>query len=137
MTTKLAHVTIIVRDQEEALRFYTEKLGFEKRMDGEAGPGMRFLTVAPAGQQEVEIVLWAPGRWVDEATAKTMLERVGQGTSWVFNTDDCRETHETWSARGVHFTSSPEDVPWGVQAQFQDLYGNNFVLLEPRMPAPQ
>ncbi len=100
-------------------------------MNAAAGPGMRFLTVAPREQKEMEIVLWAPGSWVDEATAKTMLERVGQSTSWVFNTDDCRKDYATWSARGVHFTSPPEEVPWGVQAQFQDLYGNSFVLLEP------
>ena len=132
MAVRLAHVTVIVPDQEEALRFYTEKLGFEKRMDGEVGPGMRFLTVGLPGQ-DVEVVLWTPGSWVDEATAKAMLERVGQSTQWVFNTDDCRQTYEEWSGRGVHFTAPPEEVPWGVPAQFEDLCGNAFVLVEPRI----
>ena len=77
MITKLAHVTIYVRDEDEALRFYTEKLGLEKRADVTAGPGMRWLTVAPKDQTGLEIVLQKPGGWHDEATTKRLLERVG------------------------------------------------------------
>ena len=77
MITKLGHVTILVRDQDEALEFYTEKLGLEKRTDVPFGPGMRWLTVAPKGQREVAIVLQQPGGYHDEATRKAMLERVG------------------------------------------------------------
>lgn len=130
MISKLAHVTVLVRDQDEALHFYTEVLGLEVRQDVPFGPGMRWLTVAPPGQKEPEIVLQQPGSYHDEATTRQMLERVGQGTAWVFNTDDCRLAYETLSSRGVKFTSPPEQQPWGLQAIFEDLYGNAFVLLE-------
>ena len=136
MITKLGHVTVLVRDYDEALKFYTEVLGLEKRADVAFGPGMRWLTVAPAGQKEVEIVLLQPGGMHDEATTKVLLERVGQGTAWVLETEDCHQTHETLKSRGVKFISPPEDQPWGLQAIFEDLYGNQFVLLQPKPYSP-
>ncbi len=123
MISKLGHVTILVRDQDEALKFYTEKLGLEKRADVPFGPEMRWLTVAPKGQKEMEIVLQQPGGYHDEETQKSMLERVGQSTAWVFETDDCQSAYETLNSRGV-------------QAIFKDLYGNQFVLLEPKPYSP-
>ena len=130
MIDRLGHVTVLVRDQDEALRFYTELLGLRKCQDVVFAPGMRFLTVAPEGQKEPEIILHQPSGWHDEKTAKRMLERVGQSTSWVFNTDDCRHTYEILSSRGVQFLSPPEEGPWGLRAIFEDLYGNRFVLQE-------
>ena len=93
---------------------------------------MRWLTVAPQGQTEVEIVLFTPGSWQDEEATKALLGRVGQGTTWVFNTDDCQKEYETLSARGVKFVSPPQERPYGIEALFEDLYGNGFSLLEPR-----
>ena len=79
MITNLAIVTIFVRDQDEALSFYTEKLGLEKRSDNTFGPGIRWLTVAPAGQREVEIVLLKPDEIMHgEEDARTLMGRVGQ-----------------------------------------------------------
>lgn len=133
MITRLARVTILVRDQDEALRFYTEKLGLEKRADEVFGPGVRWLTVTPRDQEELEIVLLKPEALLHgEALAKKLLKRVGQGTTWVFYTDDCRKTFEALSSRGVKFLSSPTEQPYGVEALFKDLYGNVFSLLEPR-----
>ena len=132
MITKLAQVSIIVRDQDEALQFYTKKLGLEKRADDSSMPGFRWLTVAPKGQTDVEIVLFQPGFFQDEAATKTLLDRVGESTHWVFQTDNCRKEYETLSSRGVKFVGPPEDQPWGVQAIFEDLYENQFVLLEPK-----
>lgn len=132
MIDKLAHVSITVRDQDEALQWYTEKLGLEKRMDDSSTmAGFRWVTVAPKGQANVEIVLFQPGFFQDEETTKTLLDRVGQGTMWVFHTEDCRKEYETLSSRGVKFMGPPEEVPWGVQAIFEDLYGNQFLLLQP------
>jgi predicted enzyme related to lactoylglutathione lyase len=131
MITRLARVTIYVRDQDEALRFYTETLGLEKRADVQFGPGARWLTVAPAEQRDVEILLQSgvPAMHGVEF-ARKIGERVGQGTTWVFATDDCRGDYETLKARGVTFTSEPQDQPYGVEAVFQDLYGNSFSLLQ-------
>jgi catechol 2,3-dioxygenase-like lactoylglutathione lyase family enzyme len=131
MITKLAHVTVIVRDQDEALRFYTDKLGMEKREDRRMGE-FRWLTVAPKGA-EVAIVLQRPGapfHTPDEAAR--LLARVGEGTAWVVETDDCRKAHATMAANGVAFSSAPAELPWGVSAVFEDLYGNRYNLLEPR-----
>ncbi len=130
--TKLTHVTILVRDYDEALRFYTEALGFEKRADQTFGPCAHWLTVAPKGQ-DIQIVLQKPEPALHgEAGAKKMSERIGQGTTWVLGTDDCQKTYEEFSARGVKFTGPPREVPWAVQAVFQDLYGNSFALVQPR-----
>jgi len=131
MLTRLGHVTVIVRDQDEALRFYTEKLGMEKRQDQRMGE-FRWLTVAPRGS-DAAIVLQkpsAPFQTAEEATQ--MLDRVGQGTTWVLETDDCRKDHEVMAGKGVAFISAPQDLPWGVSAVFVDLYGNKYNLLQPR-----
>jgi predicted enzyme related to lactoylglutathione lyase len=131
MIKRIGHVTVIVRDQDEALRFYTEKLGMAKREDRAMG-AFRWLTVAPQGA-EVAIVLQRPGApWHSPEQAEQLLARVGQGTAWVFETDDCKQDHAAMAARGVTFTSPPEDRPWGVSAMFEDLYGNRYNLLEPR-----
>lgn len=130
MIQRLAHVTVIVRDQDEALRFYTEKLGMEKRADRRMG-SFRFLTVAPPGSN-VAIVLQRPGAPFQSAEEEQqMLSRVGQGTTWVLETDDCRKDHAAMVAAGVAFQQAPKDLPWGVSAVFEDLYGNRYNLLQP------
>lgn len=117
---KVATFTIAVRDQEEALRWFAEKLEFEKRMDVSA-PGMRWLTIAPKGQKEVEFVLasWFP-------------MHVGKNAPCVLETSDCRGTYQTLKDRGVKFSQQPTDKPYGVEAVFEDLYGNNYALVERR-----
>jgi predicted enzyme related to lactoylglutathione lyase len=133
--TRLSHVTILVHDQDEALRFYTEKLGFEKRSDVAFGPGMRWLTVAPAGQSDLEIVLQKPDPAMHgEESAQQMQEMVGRGTTWVFECDDCRATYATLRERGVEFQSELREEPYGIEAVFVDLYGNSFSLLQPSPP---
>ncbi len=122
-----------MRDQDEALRFYTEKLGLEKRADMTFGPGLRWLTVAPRDQAELEIVLQKPEVALHgQEGAKAMLGRVGQGTSWVFEADDCRKTYDELRSRGVNFASPPQEQMYGIEAVFEDLYGNTFSLLEAR-----
>jgi predicted enzyme related to lactoylglutathione lyase len=131
MITRLAVVSILVRDQEEALRFYTDILGFEKRSDETFGPGLRWLTVAPSGQKEVEIALLKPEPALQgEEVARKLSERVGQSTTWSFTTDDCRATYEELEARGVQFISPPKEAYYGVEAIFVDLYGNTFSMVE-------
>jgi catechol 2,3-dioxygenase-like lactoylglutathione lyase family enzyme len=131
MLTKLAHVTVIVRDQEEALGFYVDKLGMEKREDRRMGE-FRWLTVAPKGS-DVAIVLQRPAApFQTPEVAERMLARVGQGTTWVVETDDCRKDYAAMMAKGVKFRGEPEDLPWGVSAVFEDLYGNPYNLLEMR-----
>ena len=130
MINRLAHVTVIVRDQDEALRFYIDKLGMEKRDDRRMG-SFRWLTVAPKGS-DVAIVLQRPSPPFQSPEEETrMLARVGQGTTWVLETDDCRKDHEAMVANGVQFESAPSELPWGISAVFVDLYGNRYNLLQP------
>jgi uncharacterized glyoxalase superfamily protein PhnB len=115
---KVSTVTIAVKDEIEALRWFTEKLGFEKRLDL-SGPGLRWLTVAPKNQREVEFLLatWFP-------------ENVGKNATCVVDTLDCRKTYEELKGRGVKFKQEPQQRPYGIEALFQDLCGNPYALVE-------
>jgi predicted enzyme related to lactoylglutathione lyase len=125
MLTKLAVVTILVRDQDEALQYYTEKLGLEKMDDMSFGEGNRWLTVTAPRQKEVQIFLQKA-----DSFGIDLMDSVGRAPSWAFNTDNCRETYETLKARGVKFLSEPKEQPWGIEATFEDLYGNKFSIVE-------
>lgn len=134
--TQLAVISVLVQDQDEALRFYTEKLGLEKRADVSFGPGMRWLTVAPKGQKRPEIALAKPDIvFHGEERTKELLGRIGQGTTGVFDTDDCWNMYETLCSRGVTFVHPPSKQKYGMEAVFEDLYGNRFALLEPSQEA--
>ena len=123
MITSLANVTLLVKDYDEAIRWYTEKLGLELRMDGSMGGEYRFVTVGVKGQQDVSIVLHKPLEGYQEASSNVH--------GLLFHCDNCRDYVESLKSAGVEFTLEPEEQPWGVQAVFQDLYGNSHVLLEP------
>ena len=127
MITSLANVTMLVREYDEAIHWYTEKLGLELRMDGSMGDGYRFVTVGVPGQNEVSIVLHRPLDGAEEPRSNI--------PGLLFHCDDCRKDAQALKAKGVTFTLEPENQPWGVQAVFQDLYGNPHVLLEPSFMA--
>jgi uncharacterized glyoxalase superfamily protein PhnB len=130
-----------VHDQDEALAFYTEKLGMEVRSDvtlPEMGD-FRWLTVGPPGQEDVAIVLMAiPGPPVmDETTAEQVRDLMGKGfAGTVFlTTDDCQASYEELKARGVEFTEAPEERPYGIDSGFRDPSGNSFRLTQVKLPA--
>ncbi len=125
MLTKLSVVTILVRDQDEALQFYTEKLGMEKMDDIAMGEGGRWLTVTAPQQKDVQIFLARA-----DSFGMDLMDHVGKAPAWAFATDNCQETYETLSARGVNFTSPPKEKPYGIEAAFQDLYGNTFAVVQ-------
>jgi predicted enzyme related to lactoylglutathione lyase len=127
-----------VDDQDEALAFYTQKVGLETRMDvtlPELG-GFRWLTVGAPGQEDMSIVLMAiPGAPVmDDETreqVRTLMAKGFAGTVFL-DTDDCRASYEQLKARGVEFTEEPEDRPYGVDAGFRDPSGNSIRLTQVR-----
>lgn len=127
MVTRIAYITVLVRDQDEALRFYTEKLGMEKREEDTSVPGSRWLTVAPKGQKEVVFTL----RKADGAELERVGNQTGRQFLCILDTDDCCKTYETLRSR-VTFLNPPKELPFGVVATFEDLYGNIFDLWEPR-----
>ena len=135
---RIATAQLWVHDQDEALAFYTQKLGMEVQADvtvPEMG-NFRWLTVGPAGQEDISIVLMAiPGEPVmDAETAKEVRNLVAKGfAGTVFlRTDDCRASYEELKARGVEFTEVPEERPYGIDSGFRDPSGNALRLTEVR-----
>jgi predicted enzyme related to lactoylglutathione lyase len=135
---RIANAQLWVHDQDEALAFYTKKLGMEVRSDvtlPELG-NFRWLTVGPAGQSDVSIALMAiPGPPVmDPETAaqvKTLMAKGFAGTVFL-TTDDCQASYEELKGRGVEFSEPPEERPYGIDSSFRDPSGNSFRLTEVR-----
>jgi catechol 2,3-dioxygenase-like lactoylglutathione lyase family enzyme len=135
---KMSNVQLWVHDQDEALAFYTQKLGMEVRSDvtmAEMG-NFRWLAVGPAGQPDIAITLMAiPGPPVmDEESARQVRDLMAKGfAGTVFlTTDDCRASYEDLRARGVEFTEEPEERPYGIDSGFRDPSGNSFRLTQVR-----
>jgi predicted enzyme related to lactoylglutathione lyase len=122
-------VTIRVRNQEEALHFYTETLGLEKRADFPMGPNQRWVTVASRDDPVVELVL-QPTDWFEGEECQRHDGLVGKDPTIVFQVDDCQVSYEKLSALGVKFSTPPTDRPYGIEAVGQDLYGNALVFLQ-------
>ena len=119
-------------DQDRAKQFYTETLGFEVRSDTVLD-GFRWLTVGPKDQPDFEILLAYPAPpMFSEEDAETVRALVAKGSlgGGVFQTDDCQETFEELSAKGVTFLQEPADRPYGVEALFRDDSGNWFSLTQ-------
>jgi catechol 2,3-dioxygenase-like lactoylglutathione lyase family enzyme len=136
MISNLSAVSVWVHDQDDALRFYTDKLGFEVRQDvtlPELGD-FRWLTVGPAGQDEVALALMAvPGPPVfDEETAGQVRTLMGKGAAGglFFATDDCRATYEELRGRGVEFSEPPSERPYGIDAALNDPSGNSIRIVQ-------
>ncbi|HET6503992.1 MAG TPA: VOC family protein [Amycolatopsis sp.] len=132
----LAKAQLWVHDQEEARRFYTEKVGMEVHMDvtlPEMGD-FRWLTVGPPGQDDVSIVLMLiPGPPVmDSQTADQVRDLMGKGFAGTIflATDDCQASYKELSARGVEFVEKPEERPYGIDSAFRDPSGNHIRLTQ-------
>ncbi|HEX7300097.1 MAG TPA: VOC family protein [Solirubrobacteraceae bacterium] len=138
MLKTLSHVNVWVHDQDEALAFYTEKLGMEVRDDvtvAEMG-NFRWLTVGPPGQPDVALALMVvPGPPVfDNDTAGQLRTLMAKGAAGglFFSSDDCRASYDELKSRGVEFTEEPTDRPYGVDAALRDPSGNNIRIVETR-----
>jgi uncharacterized glyoxalase superfamily protein PhnB len=138
---KIANAQLWVHDQDEALAFYTEKVGMEVRADvtmPEMG-NFRWLTVGPPGQEDVSITLMAiPGSPVMDAdTAAQVRDVMAKGfAGTVFlTTDDCQASYEELKGRGVEFTETPEECPYGIDSGFRDPSGNSIRLTQVQLPA--
>ena len=135
---KIANAQLWVHDQDEALAFYTEKVGMEVRADvtvPEMG-NFRWLTVAPAGQPDFSIVLMAiPGPPVmDAETGEEVRNLMGKGFAGTIflTTDDVHGSYEELKGRGVDFVEQPEERPYGIDSAFRDPSGNNIRLTQVR-----
>jgi catechol 2,3-dioxygenase-like lactoylglutathione lyase family enzyme len=135
---RISTAQLWVHDQDEALAFYTDKLGMEVRADvtvPELGD-FRWLTVGPPSQPDVAIALMAiPGPPVmDEETQKQVRELMAKGFAGAvfLTTDDIQASYDELSERGVEFVEEPAEVPYGIDSSFRDPSGNNFRLAELR-----
>ncbi|SRR5579883_125418 len=134
MITHLSHTTIYVTNQDEALEFYTKKLGFEVHTDVTIGD-MRWLTVNVKGHKDLEIVLMEPktGAMLDAESANALQTLLKKGVlgGGAFSTADCRATYEELKSRGVVFDYEPVEKPYGIiETTFRDNSGNWFCLAQ-------
>ena len=134
MSQGVSVVGLYVRDQEEALQFYVEKLGFQVHTDVKNGD-YRWLTAQHPDQPSFQLGLFKPGPPViDAATAQSVSEIVAKGAMppLVLVVDDCRATYERFKARDVEFTQEPIDRFGTVDAGFRDPSGNGWKMIEAR-----
>jgi catechol 2,3-dioxygenase-like lactoylglutathione lyase family enzyme len=118
MIRRWKFVGIPVRDQDRALAFYRDKLGFKIHTDQPMGPGQRWIELKIPGA-ETGVVLYTP---------KGHEDRVGTSFNGAFTCDDVRTSYEELKGRGVEFEGEPKEEPWGTYATFKDSEGNSFVL---------
>ena len=121
MIERLSHTTVFVLNQDEALAFYRDKLGFEVTTDAPMGPGGRWIEMRPPGAQTGIVLFTPPGQ----------EDRVGTFSGMSFECADVDATYAELKARGVEFRGEPEQQPWGRFAMLIDSEGNTFVLSSP------
>jgi catechol 2,3-dioxygenase-like lactoylglutathione lyase family enzyme len=124
--TQLSLISLIVRDYDEAIAFYVEKLGFTLREDMLLTPEKRWVVVAP--QNAGTGILLAKA--ADERQAKFVGDQSGGRVFLFLETDDFRRDHEAYLRRGVRFIEEPRREAYGIVAVFEDLYGNRWDLIE-------
>lgn len=132
--TSVNVVGLYVRDQDEALSFYVEKVGLKVHTDARNGE-YRWLTVQDPAQPSFQLGLFKPGPPThDAATAQTLQEMVAKGAMppLVLVVDDCRAAYERMKARGVEFTQEPIERFGSVDAGFRDPSGNGWKMIEAR-----
>ncbi|CAN5503857.1 VOC family protein [soil metagenome] len=130
MPQRISLFTITIRDYDEAIAFYTRRLGFDVIEDSDLGEGKRWVRVRPRGSTGTGILL-------ARASSEEQLASVGKQTGgrvFVFlETDDFERDYQAYVARGVNFLRPPETLPYGRVAVFADLYGNQFDLIQPNV----
>ncbi|MEU2255436.1 VOC family protein [Nocardia xishanensis] len=143
--TNISLVTVYVTDQDEAKRWYIDKLGFVETADVTMGEnGFRWVTVAHPDHRELEVTLMVPGPPLDENMAEAIRRALANGTHGALGlrTENCLKTFEELTAKGVEFVQPPAERPYGTEAIIRDNSGNWLVLVEskefdPRDPAGQ
>ncbi len=128
MTQSIATIALVVRDYDEAIGFYRDRLGFTLVADTPLGPGKRWVLVAPAGGGARLLLAEADGPEQQAHIGNQTGGRVG----FFLETDDFARDFAAYSARGVTFLEAPRHEPYGSVAVFEDLYGNKWDLIQPR-----
>ena len=124
----IATVTLVVRDYDEAIAFYRDRLGFTLVADTPLGDGKRWVLVTPAGGGARLLLAKADG----DAQVARVGDQTGGRVGFFLETDDFARDHAVFQAAGVHFLEAPRHETYGTVAVFEDLYGNKWDLIEPR-----
>ena len=130
MKRNLVAVTLLVRDYDEAIDWYTRVLDFALIEDTPLGPGKRWVRITPEVGGGVALLL---ARASGDAQRAAVGAQTGGRVAYFLHTDDLARDHETMKARGVRFIDEPRDEPYGRVVVFADLYGNLWDLIEPRV----
>ena len=127
MKNTIGAISVVVRDYDEAIAFYTEKLNFELTEDRDMGGGKRWVTVAPPGSSEMRLLL-------AKAATPEQESRIGNQTGgrvFLFlHTDDFQRDYQEMKSKGIRFLEEPRYEAYGTVIVFEDLYGNKWDLLE-------
>ena len=124
---KIGHVTLLVKDFDEALKFYVETLGFVKRQDTKFWGDNRWVTVSPKDQPDFELTFVLADT---EEKQKALGKQAGDHVFMTLETDDCKRDFEALKAKGVTFYDGPTEQAWGIEVVFEDLYGNLYDLIQ-------
>jgi predicted enzyme related to lactoylglutathione lyase len=127
MSQRIARITIVVREYDEAIRFYTEKLGFCLFEDSDLGDGKRWVRVAPSGSAGMELLL---ARAVTDDQRSRIGNQTGGRVFLFLESDDFDRDYKLFRDRGVEFIRPPRMEPYGTVAVFVDLYGNKIDLIQ-------
>lgn len=133
MITRLNVASVYVTDYDEAIEFFTEKLGFAVRSNLTLENGQRWVTVYPPSSPDFQLSVLVPGAPLhDEDTTAAILSLLAKGalSAGAWGTKDCKATFKEYSARGVEFLQEPQERPYGVEAVFRDPFGNWYSLNE-------
>lgn len=129
MNQKIATLSLLVAEYDEAIEFYCTRLGFTLLEDTPLGAGKRWVVVAPKGEVGARLLLAR----ADGQEQRAAIGRQAGGRVMLFlETDDFARDHAAMTAKGVTFLEAPRHEPYGTVAVFADLYGNKWDLIEPR-----
>lgn len=129
MEKHIAAISLLVRDYDEAIAYYTQKLGFVLLEDTPLGDGKRWVRIAPRDAAETSLLL---ARAANERQLAQVGDQMGGRVGYFLHTDDFRRDHAAMSAQGVKFVEAPRHEPYGTVVVFEDLYGNRWDMIEPK-----
>ena len=124
---RIGHITLLVKDFDEAAKFYVEKLGLKKRQDTKFWGDRRWVTVSPKDQPNLELTFVLADT---EEKLKALGKQAGDHVLMTLETDDCKRDYKIMKAKGVKFFGEPTEQAWGVEVVFEDLYGNLYDLVQ-------
>ena len=124
---RIGHITLLVKDFDEAVAFYVEKMGFQKRQDTKFWGDMRWVTVSPKDQTDLELTFVKADT---EEKLKALGKQAGDHVLFTLETDDCKRDYEAMKAKGIKFYGEPTKQMWGTEVVFEDLYGNLYDLVQ-------